>query len=151
MFRASNEQEPSHSLQRLKSPLLTSSAWYRMAARSQIAVKTNNLLQEKFFSKKPYYFQLLYAVLLDLGRHSSSVENVLNCTLTRNNSFHFAYLWFWMGSSLAHGGVTSAAKPTSSCELEDDWSERWGGRSGGRSSSMITVSSCGMLTVGESW
>lgn len=58
-----------------------------MTARSQVAVKTNNLLHMKFFSKKPYYFQILYAVLLDLGRHSSSVENVLNCTLTRNNSF----------------------------------------------------------------
>lgn len=55
------------------------------------------------------------------------------------------------GGSLAHGGVVSATKPTSSWELDDDWSERCGGRSGGRSSSMITVSSCGMLTVGDSW
>lgn len=58
---------------------------------------------------------------------------------------------FWPGGSLAQGGVTSAAKATSSWELEDDWSDRCGGSSGGRSSSMITVSSCGMLTVGESW
>lgn len=63
----------------------------------------------------------------------------------------FTHLSFWLGGSLAHGGVTSAVKATSSWELDDDWSERWGGRRGGRSSSMITVSSCGMLTVGESW
>lgn len=61
MFRASHEQEPSHSLQSLKSRLLTSSAWYRMTARSQIAVKTNNLSQMKFFSKKLYYFPDMYA------------------------------------------------------------------------------------------
>lgn len=63
----------------------------------------------------------------------------------------FTHSSFWLGTSLAHGGVMSAVKATSSWELEDDWSERWGGRRGGRSSSMITVSSCGMLTVGESW
>lgn len=47
-----------------------------MTARSQVAVKTNNLLHMKFFSKKPYYFQILYAVLLDLGRHSSCGKRV---------------------------------------------------------------------------
>lgn len=53
----------------------------------------------------------------------------------------FAHLSFGLGGSLAHGGVTSAVKATSSWELDEDWSERCGGRSGGRSSSMITVSS----------
>lgn len=41
--------------------------------------------------------------------------------------------------------------PTSSWELEDDWSERCGGSTGNLSSSMMTVSSWGMFTVGDSW
>lgn len=54
-------------------------------------------------------------------------------------------------AGLIQAPTSAVAKPTSSWELEDDWSERCGGSSGSRSSSIMTMSSCGMLTVGESW
>lgn len=54
-------------------------------------------------------------------------------------------------AALAQGPGSVGTNPTSSCELEDDWSERCGGGTGNLSSSIMTVSSWGIFTVGDSW
>lgn len=73
----------------------------------------------------------------------NKLQNFLNCPL-------FFYL---SGSSWSQGGGrgVSTAKPMSSWELVDDWSDSWVGRTCGLSSSIMTMSSWGMFTVGESW
>lgn len=54
-------------------------------------------------------------------------------------------------AALAHVPASVMMNPTSSWELEEDWSERCGGSTGSLSSSIMTLSSCGMFTVGDSW
>lgn len=54
-------------------------------------------------------------------------------------------------ADFAHVPASVVMKPTSSWELADDWSDRCGGSTGSLSSSIMTVSSWGMFTVGDSW
>lgn len=54
-------------------------------------------------------------------------------------------------ADFVHVPASVVTKPTSSWELEDDWSDRCGGSTGSLSSSIMTVSSWGMFTVGDSW
>jgi len=53
-------------------------------------------------------------------------------------------------AALAHPPASTVPNPTSSWELDEDWSERCGGSTDSLSSSIMTVSSWGMFTVGES-
>lgn len=54
-------------------------------------------------------------------------------------------------AALAHAAASVVTKPTSSWELEEDWSDRCGRSTGNLSSSIMTVSSRGIFTVGDSW
>lgn len=86
---------------------------------------------------------LLKIEIKTIATSINKMQYFLNCQT-------FIYL---SGSSWSQGGGggVSTAKPMSSWELDDDWSDNWVGRTRGLSSSIMIVSSWGMFTVGDSW
>lgn len=78
----------------------------------------------------------------------SSVFAIIQCFPALECSYQSAES---LMPTLAHVPASVVTNPTSSWELEDDWSERCGGSTGNLSSSIMTVSSWGIFTVGDSW